>query len=92
MADYTIGIDIGKSSIKAVLVSKSFKGGYRIAKTMAASLEDHAGMEAALAHLFGDESFRQLHCTVNFPIRSISFRHVKLPFTDRKKNQSDDCF
>jgi len=85
MADYTVGIDIGESAIKAVTVSKSFKGGYKVMASAIVYLNEHENLETAIKSLWENEAFHHGPCIVNFPARDVSFRHIKLPFTERKK-------
>jgi Tfp pilus assembly PilM family ATPase len=85
MADLVVGIDIGERTIKAVQVSKSFKGGYLVTASEIVPIDENGNIQEALASLFQNEAFQDGRCALNLPSREVSFRQVRLPFTDRKK-------
>jgi Tfp pilus assembly PilM family ATPase/Tfp pilus assembly protein PilN len=85
MADKILGIDIGDDAIKAVLVSRSFKGGYRAVSAGHVSISEAGGVAEALRRLFENQSLLGCPATTALPVRRLSFRNVSLPFKDEKK-------
>lgn len=85
MTDKVLGIDIGNDAIKAVLVNRSFKGGYRAVSTGHVSIAQAGGVSEALQKLFENQSFRGCHATTALSVRNLSSRNIVLPFKDEKK-------
>ena len=85
MSDKILGIDIGEDAVKAVLVSRSFKGGYRAVAAGHASVTQAGGVAEALQKLFENPGFRGCPATTALAVRRLSFRNVALPFKDEKK-------
>lgn len=92
MAEQVVGIDIGERTVKAVQVTKGFKSGLRVTAAAVIDIDRAGGLDMAMKLLFENRSFLQGRCVVNFPVKDISFRQVKLPFTQRKKIEQTIAF
>lgn len=84
MAERILGLDIGDSSVKAVLLSRGFRGGYRVLAVRLIDVAD-GGLPEALERLFADPALRGAPCVTALPAGRLSFRNVRLPFRDDKK-------
>jgi len=85
MPQTLIGLDIGQSTIKAVLFTpKGLTGGHVLA---AQTLDINAcgGIEPALKKLAENKSFHNTSCCICLPLADIMFRQVSLPFRDDNK-------
>ena len=85
MAKYILGLDIGKSSVKAVLLEAGLRGGMRIAAWEKVDVAGTAGLREALRRLQEIPILAVPSCHTSIAARAFSFRNVKLPFKDRKK-------
>jgi general secretion pathway protein L len=85
MADKFLGIDIGDDAIKAVLVTRSFKGGFRAVATGHVSIAQAGGIAEALQKLFENQSFVGCPAATALSVRHLFFRNITLPFKDEKK-------
>ena len=85
MAKYILGLDVGKSSLKAVLLEAGLRGGMRIAAWEKVDIAGPAGLREALRRLQEIPIFAVPSCHTALAARHFSFRNVKLPFKDRKK-------
>ena len=92
MAEQVVGIDIGERTVKAVQVTKSFKKGLRVTAAAVIDIAAAGDLDAAMKQLFENRSFLQGRCVVNFPARDVSFRQVRLPFTQKKKIEQTISF
>ena len=85
MPERILGLDIGASAVKAVLLSRGFRGGYRVLAFRLVDLTAAGGLPEALQQLFADQTFRGSVCVTTLPSGTVSFRNVKLPFRDNRK-------
>jgi general secretion pathway protein L len=85
MIDKILGLDIGEDAIKAVLVIRSFKGGYRAVDAAIVPIEQTGGVSGALQELFKNQNFRGCPCATALSLQDLSFRNLVLPFRDEKK-------
>jgi Tfp pilus assembly PilM family ATPase/Tfp pilus assembly protein PilN len=85
MVDKILGLDIGEDAIKAVLVIRSFRGGYRAVDAAIAPIEHTGGVPGALQELFKNQNFRGCPCATALSVQNLSFRNLVLPFRDEKK-------
>jgi general secretion pathway protein L len=85
MPERILGLDIGASAVKAVLLSRGFRGGYRLLAFRLIYLAAAGGLPEALRQLFADQTFRGSVCVTTLPSGALSFRNVKLPFRDNRK-------
>jgi general secretion pathway protein L len=85
MADKILGLDIGEDTIKAVLVTRSFRGGYRAVNAAIVSIEQTGGISEALQELFKNKIFQGCPCVTALSVQDLSFRNLVLPFKDEKK-------
>jgi general secretion pathway protein L len=85
MPEQILGLDIGASAVKAVLLSRGFRGGYRLLAFRVVDLVAAGGLPEALGQLFADQTFRGSVCVTTLPSGALSFRNVKLPFRDNRK-------
>lgn len=85
MPEKILGLDIGGSSIKAVLLSRGFRGGYRVVGVRRIVSVDPDGLPEALRELFDDPAFRGLACVTALPAGQLSFRNLHLPFRDDRR-------
>ncbi|MHB8770224.1 MAG: pilus assembly protein PilM [Syntrophales bacterium] len=85
MPERILGLDIGASSVKAVLLSRGLRGGYRLLAFRLVDLAAAGGLPEALEQLFADQTFRGSVCVTTLPSAALSFRNVKLPFRENRK-------
>jgi general secretion pathway protein L len=85
MAEKIIGLDIGAGSVKAVVLSRGFRGGYRILGVRRIEIHEEGGVPEALSQLFADQAFRGAICVTALSPSLLSFRNVRLPFRDDKR-------
>jgi Tfp pilus assembly PilM family ATPase len=85
MPEKILGLDIGAASLKAVLLSRGFRGGYRVVACRRIALAGPEGEAEALAALFGDPAYRGLTCITALAARDLSFRNLRLPFKDDRR-------
>jgi general secretion pathway protein L len=85
MAEKIIGLDIGSGSLKAVALSRGFRGKHRILGARRIAISAAGGVPAALSELFADPAFRNAPCVTALPARQLTFRNVRLPFRDDKR-------
>lgn len=77
-----LGLDIGQSTIKAVVIAKKGLTGGQILDAKILDIHHCGGMEPALKKLAEDKTFCGLPCCVLLPSQEIMFRQVHLPFRD----------
>jgi Tfp pilus assembly PilM family ATPase len=85
MAERILGLDIGGDSVKAVLLSRGFRGGYQVVAFRRIELAAAGGLSGALEKLFADPALRGTLCVTTLPTRMLSFRNVHLPFREERK-------
>ena len=85
MAKYILGLDIGKSCLKAVLLEAGLRGGMRIAAWEKVEIVGAAGLREALRRIQEIPILAVQSCHTALAAKQFSFRNVKLPFKDRKK-------
>lgn len=82
MPQTILGLDIGSSTIKAVLIAKKGLTGGRILDYRILNIQECGGTEEALKQLAQSRDFSQTSCCVSLPPADVMFRHVNLPFRD----------
>ncbi len=85
MPERILGLDIGAGSVKAVLLSRGFRGGYRVLGVRRIDIAEAGGVPEALAQLFADQAFRGAVCVTALPPGLLSFRNIRLPFRDDRR-------
>jgi Tfp pilus assembly PilM family ATPase len=85
MAEKIIGLDIGAGSVKAVVLSRGFRGRHRIIGVRRIEIHEEGGIAKALSELFADQTFRGAICVTTLPAGLLSFRNIRLPFRDDKR-------
>ena len=85
MPERILGLDIGVDAVKAVLLSRGFRGGYRVLAVRRIDAGEAGGVPEALQELFADQSFRGAVCVTALPAGALSFRNIRLPFRDDRK-------
>ena len=85
MAEKIIGLDIGAGSVKAVILSRGFRGVYRILGFRRIEIPEAGGVPEALSQLFADPAFGGAVCVTALSAGLLSFRNVRLPFKDDKR-------
>ncbi len=85
MPERILGLDIGGSSVKAVLLSRGFRGGYRVLGFRRVDATAAGGPAEALEKLFADDTFRGAVCVTALHAGMLSFRSIRLPFRDDRK-------
>ncbi len=85
MAKHILGLDIGKSSVKAVLIEAGLRGSARIVAWEKVDVVAAGGIRGALRNLQEIPVLTVPTCQTALAAGSFSFRNVKLPFQDRKK-------
>lgn len=85
MPQTVLGLDIGRSTIKAVLLTKKGLTGNRILAAETLDINVCGGIEPALKKLAENKSFSKIPCCVCLPPGDVMFRQVNLPFHDDNK-------
>lgn len=85
MVDKILGLDIGEDAIKAVLVTRSFRGGYRAVDAAIVPIRKAGSVPGALQELFKNQNFRDCPCATALSVQNLSFRNLTVPFRDEKK-------
>ena len=85
MAENILGLDIGAGSVKAVILSRRFRGGHRILAVRRIEIHEPGGVPEALQQLFADQLFRDSVCVTTISSGLLSFRNLRLPFREDKK-------
>jgi Tfp pilus assembly PilM family ATPase/Tfp pilus assembly protein PilN len=85
MPQTVLGLDIGQSTIKAVLFTRKGLTGGRILAAETIDINACGGMEPALKKLAESKSFHNTPCCISLPLVDIMFRQVSLPFRDDNK-------
>ncbi|MBN1380511.1 MAG: pilus assembly protein PilM [Deltaproteobacteria bacterium] len=80
-----LGLDMGDSAVKAVLVARSMAGRSRILAADVIPVDEDGGIKAALDQLFKKELYGNATCVVSLPAKALSYRSLQLPFRDKKK-------
>lgn len=80
----TFGIDIGSAYLKAVALSRDFKGRPNVTASAVIELAAAGGPEQALRTLFSDRRFQGGKSVFSIPAGSCSFRNLTLPFSDER--------
>ncbi len=87
-----IGLDIGAKSVKAVLLTRGFRGAGTVAAFRRVETADAGGTAEALLQLFSDKTFADATCVTSLPSSVFSFRNVLLPFHDERKIRQTTAF
>lgn len=77
-----LGLDIGQSTIKAVVLAKKGLTGGHILASRIIEINEIEGVEPALKKLSEDKIFCGIPCGVSLPPAEMMFRQVNLPFHD----------
>jgi len=85
MPEKILGLDIGFGAVKAVLLSRGFRGGYRVLDFRRIEVGEGGGIPAAVRELFADGTFSGAVCVTALPAAALSFRNIRLPFRDERK-------
>ncbi len=85
MAKHILGLDIGKSSVKAVLIEASLRRGARIVAWEKVDIAEAGGIREALRQIQDVPILAVPTCQTSLAAGDFSFRNLKLPFKDRKK-------
>lgn len=85
MVDKIIGLDIGEDAIKAILVARGFRGGYRAIDAAAVAVDKTGGVGDALKTLFQNRNLRGCPCVTALSVEDLSFRNMVLPFRNDGK-------
>ncbi len=92
MPERILGLDIGGGSVKAVLLSRGFRGGYRVLGFDLIDIAAAGDLPKALGRLFADRIFRDALCVTALPTGALSFREIRLPFRDDRKIRKTIAF
>ncbi|MDP2268358.1 MAG: pilus assembly protein PilM, partial [Deltaproteobacteria bacterium] len=92
MTEKVLGIDIGNSALKAVLVSHSLRAGFKVEMAEVIAIAGSGGVAEALASLGEKVDYRQVRINLSLPADAVSFHNVKLPFRDDKKIRQTIAF
>jgi len=76
MAQYILGIDVGKSCLKAVLLEAGLRGGMRIAAWEKVEISAAGGLREALRRLQEIPILAVPSCHTSIAARAFSFRNV----------------
>ena len=85
MPQNVVGLDIGQSTIKAILFAPKGLTGGRVLAAEIVDINACGGMEQAFKKLAENKSFQNTSCCLCLPPADIMFRQVSLPFTDDNK-------
>lgn len=85
MAEKIVGLDIGAGSVKAVILSRGFRGLYRLLGARRVEIPETGGVPEALSQLFAEPAFRGAICVTALSAGLLSFRNLRLPFKDDKR-------
>jgi len=85
MPQTVLGLDIGQSTIKAVLFTRNGLTGGRVLAAETIDIKACGGMEPAFKKLAENKSFSNTPCCICLPAADIMFRQVSLPFRDDNK-------
>ena len=85
MPEKFLGLDIGAGSVKAVLLTRSFRGGGAIEGFCRIGITEAGGVDEALRQLFSDQKFTGAICVSSLSASLFSFRNIQLPFRDERK-------
>jgi type IV pilus assembly protein PilM len=85
MAKHILGLDIGKSSVKAVLIEAGLRGSARIVAWEKIDVVGNGATREALRRLQEIPVLAVPACQTALAAGGFSFRNLKLPFKDRKK-------
>lgn len=85
MPQTVLGLDIGQSTIKAVLLNSKGSTGGRVLAFRNLDINACGGIEEALKKLAENKTFCNVPCCVSLPLADIIFRQVNLPFRDDNK-------
>jgi general secretion pathway protein L len=92
MPERILGLDIGGGSVKAVLLSRGFRGGYRVLGFLRIDIAEAGDLPKALSQLFADRIFHGALCVTTLPTGALSFREIRLPFHDDRKIRKTIAF
>lgn len=84
MPEKILGLDIGKYYIKAVQLTAGLKG-YQITGSSLIEIKESGGAQEVLKKLFENDNLKSGICITSLPVKSFSFRNIKLPFKNKKK-------
>ena len=84
MPEKIVGLDISKSSIKAVRVVAGLRG-YEVDEVSIINIDEAGSAEDALQKLFESGIFTSSICITALPSKEFFFRNIRLPFKDKKK-------
>lgn len=82
MPQTVLGLEIGQTTLKAVVLTRKGLTGGHIAAARILNLNDCGGTEPALKKLAEDKIFCGIPCCVSLPPKEFMFRQVNLPFHD----------
>jgi len=85
MPQTVLGLDIGQSTIKAVVFTKKGLTGGRVLAFETLDINACGGIEPALKKLAENKSFYKIPCCICLPLAEVMFRQVNLPFHDDNK-------
>jgi general secretion pathway protein L len=85
MPERILGLDIGGGSVKAVLLSRGFRDGYRVLGFRRIDTAAAGGLPETLEQLFADDAFSGTICMTALHAGMLSFRSIRLPFRDDRK-------
>lgn len=80
-----LGLDIGQSTIKAVVLTKKGLTGGHILGARILDINACGGIEPALKKLAEDKIFCGIPCCVSLSAAELMFRQVNLPFRDKNR-------
>jgi general secretion pathway protein L len=85
MQEFFLGLDIGRKTIKAVLLSGKTLSGCRVIAAEEVDINECGGLEPALKKLAENKNFHNIPCCICLPLDDVMFRQVALPFHDDNK-------
>jgi len=85
MPQTILGLDIGQSTIKAVVLARKGLTGGRVLDARILNINDCGGIEPALKKLAEDKIFSGIPCCISLPPADIMFRQISLPFRDENR-------
>ena len=85
MPEKILGLDIGASALKAVLLARGFRGRHRLLGFRVVDVVAAGGPAEAVKQLFAEDEFRGSVCVTAIPAGAAAYRNIRLPFRDRRK-------
>jgi general secretion pathway protein L len=85
MPEKILGLDIGASGVKAVLLARGFRGEPRVLGARLIDPAEAGGLPEAMMQLFAEPGWRGSVCVTALHPADLLFRSIRLPFRDERR-------